>query len=59
MIFKGSTLTSLTLNDKKFEAHFLCKNANVNKKLIDLAKKEKFNTSLVLNSNDLKIGGTL
>ena len=59
MIFKGSTLTSLTLDDKKFEAQFRCKDANVNKKLSDLAKKENFNISPISKSNDLKIGGTL
>jgi len=59
MIFKGSTLISLSLDDKKFEAHFQCKDASVNKKLKDLAKKEKFNITPIPNSNDLKIGGTL
>ena len=59
MIFKGSTLTSLLVDDKKFQAQFACKDKNVAKKLQELAKKEKFNTSKVPNSNDVQIEGTL
>lgn len=59
MIFKGSTLTSLLVDDKKFQAQFACKNASIAKKLKELAKKEKFNTSKIANSNDVKIEGTL
>lgn len=59
MIFKGSTLTSLSLDDKKFKAQFACKDANTAKKLKALAKKEKFNTSNIAKSNDVKIEGTL
>jgi len=59
MIFKGSTLTSLLIDDKKFQAQFACKDKSVAKKLQELAKKEKFNTSKVPNSNDVQIEGTL
>lgn len=59
MIFKGSTLTTLLVDDKKFQAQFSCKDASTAKKLKELAKKEKFNTSKVANSNDVKIEGTL
>jgi len=59
MIFKGSTLTSLLVDDKKFQAQFACKDTNTAKKLKELAKKEKFNTSKIAHSNDLKIEGTL
>jgi hypothetical protein len=59
MIFKGSTLTTLSLNDKKFQAEFACKDKSVSKKLQELAKKEKFNTSKVANSDAIKIEGTL
>jgi len=59
MIFKGSTLTTLSLNDKKFNAEFACKDKNVNKKLQELAKKKKFNASVLTNGNDVKIEGTL
>ncbi|PTB83481.1 hypothetical protein C9926_02705 [Sulfurovum lithotrophicum] len=59
MIFKGSTLVSLSIDDRKFQAHFACKDKAVSTKLKELAKKEKFNTSKVANSNDVKIEGTL
>jgi len=59
MIFKGSTLTSLTLNDKTFQAQFACADVSTSNKVKDLAKKEKFNISPISKSNDLKIGGTL
>jgi len=59
MIFKGSKLSSLSIDDKKFKAQFSCKDASVTSKLKELAKKEKFNTSKIANSNDLKIEGTL
>ena len=59
MIFKGSKLRSLSMDNKRFKAEFSCKDADVSKKLNELAKKEKFNTSKIANSNNLKIEGTL
>ena len=59
MIFKGSTLTSLLVENKKFQATFSTKDENTKRKLKSLAKKEGFNSSEVANSNDLKIGGSL
>ena len=59
MIFKGSTLTSLVMDDKKFESTFTCANGNIKKKLKSLAKKEKFNISEIANSNNLSVGGSL
>lgn len=59
MIFKGSTLISLTLDDKKFQAQFSCENDGVIKKLKELAQKEKFNTSKMSNKKALQIEGTL
>lgn len=59
MIFKGSTLSSLYIDSKKFKAQFSCKDAKVTKKLKELAKEEKFNTSKIANGNDLIIEGTL
>ena len=58
MIFKGSTLNSLEIDDKKFQALFSCKNATVAKELQELAKKEKFNSTTLLNNN-VRIEGTL
>jgi len=59
MIFKGVTLTTFSINDKKFQAQFDCQNQKVAKKLQDLAKQQKFNTTRVAKSNALKIGGIL
>lgn len=59
MIFKGSTLTSFTLDDKKFQAQFACENDGVIKKLKELAGKEKFNTSKMSNKKALQVEGTL
>ena len=59
MIFKGSTLTSFSLNEKGFSAKFACSTPSVSKRLQSLAKKKKFNISKIAQSNDLKIEGTL
>jgi len=59
MIFKGSKLNHLSVDDKKFQAQFSCDDASITSKLRELAKKEKFNTNKIANSNDLKIEGTL
>ena len=58
MIFKGSKITSLYVNDNKFNAQFSCKDASVTTKLMELAKKEKFHSSKMPNNN-LKVEGTL
>jgi len=59
MIFQGVTLTSLEIDEKMFKVQFSCKDAQVAKRVKDLAKKNKFNTSSVTGSNDLKIEGVL
>jgi hypothetical protein len=59
MIFKGVTFISFTLNEKQFKALFSCSDAKVAKRLMELAKKEKFKTSKDAGSNDLWIEGTL
>ena len=59
MIFKGVTFISFSLNEKGFNSQFSCSNATVAKRLSELAKKEKFNTTKVTGSNDLQIEGTL
>ncbi|TET87540.1 MAG: hypothetical protein E3J96_05245 [Sulfurovum sp.] len=59
MIFKGVTLTSLALNEKSFKAQFSCSDAKVAKRLNELAKKEKLNTSKVSDGDDVQIEGTL
>ena len=59
MIFKGVTLSSFEMNDKKFSVHFSCADAQVFKRVKALAKKNKFNTVNVSRGHDLKIEGTL
>ncbi len=59
MIFKGSTLTRLELDNKKFQARFSCNSASVCQKLQQLAKEEKLNFTKVVNSNEIRIEGTL
>lgn len=51
MIFKGVTLTSLTLNEKAFKAEFSCSDKKVYDQLVKLAKKEK---RKVLGGKDAK-----
>lgn len=51
MIFKGVTLTSLTLNEKAFKAEFSCSDKKVYDQLVKLAKKEK---RKVLDGKDAK-----
>jgi len=59
MIFKGSTLTSLTVNDKTFKAFFLCANATAKKQVKQLAKKSQFNTTTDKAKNSLVVEGAL
>ncbi|UPT77580.1 hypothetical protein MN086_00135 [Sulfurovum sp. XGS-02] len=59
MIFKGVTLSSLEIDANRYKIHFACKNAQVAKRLNQLAAKNKLKTSAVAGSHDLKIEGTL
>ena len=59
MIFKGATLTRLSINDTKFQATFECSDAKVSKRLKALAKKESFVAVGLKNSNNLSIEGRL
>ncbi len=59
MIFKGVTLSSLEIDAKRYKIHFTCKDAQVAKRLKQLAAKNNLKTSTVSRSNDLKIEGTL
>lgn len=59
MIFKGVTLTSFDMNEKMFKVAFSCKDAQVEKRLKALAKKNKLNVSSVARSNEVKIEGAL
>ena len=59
MIFKGVTLNSFEMDDKKFSVHFSCKDAQVFKRVKALAKKNNFNTVNVSRGHELKIEGSL
>ena len=59
MIFKGVTLTSFAMDEKRFNVAFSCKDAQVAKRLKALAKENRFNISAVSGSNDLTIEGSL
>lgn len=59
MIFKGVTLTSFDIDEKRYKVQFSCKDAQVVKRVQALAKKNKLNTAAIAGSNDLKIEGTL
>lgn len=59
MIFKGVTLTSFEMDEKKYIVQFSCKDAQVAKRVQELAKKNTLNTSLIAGSHDLKIEGAL
>ncbi|CAA6828022.1 MAG: Unknown protein [uncultured Sulfurovum sp.] len=58
MIFKGSTLTSLTVNEKGFTALFEYSNNDTSSRLKVLAKKKNFKVSEAKNST-LRMEGTL
>ncbi|MBT8344236.1 MAG: hypothetical protein KJO45_05910 [Sulfurovum sp.] len=59
MIFKGVTLTSLEIDEKKYQVQFACKDAQVAKRVQTLAKKNKLSTSMIAGSNDVKMEGAL
>jgi len=59
MIFKGVTLTTLYVNEKTFKVEFLCKNAQVEKKVKEMAKKAQYKTSTAKGSTNLTIEGSL
>jgi len=59
LIFKGVTLTNMTITDSKYKAQFTCVSAQVSKKLQELAKKSNFKVSKVKESHNLQIEGTL
>lgn len=59
MIFKGVTLESLKMDEKNFSAQFTCTDANVAKRVKDLAKKSKDNFFTVKGDTTLLLEGKL
>ncbi|RLA66250.1 MAG: hypothetical protein DRQ78_04490 [Epsilonproteobacteria bacterium] len=59
MIFKGVTLTTLSLNEKTFKATFSHEGTEIAQKLKSLAAQEKYKLKEIENSTSLEIGGVL
>ena len=59
MIFKGVTLVSVNVDDKRFKADFSCTSADVTKRLRALVKKAKLKMSKGKQNNRLNIEGAL
>jgi len=57
MIFKGVTLSTFNMDEKKFSVAFSCDNAKVVKRVKELAKKNKLKTTSL--GNDVKVEGQL
>lgn len=59
MIFKGSTLSSFTMDNKTFKALFVCKDAKTFKKVAEMAKKEHFVAKKVGTTLEITVEGNL
>jgi hypothetical protein len=55
MIFKGVKVGSFSLNEKAFQVEFICSDAKVAKRLIQLAKKSEFNSAKIMTGNVVHI----
>lgn len=55
MIFKGVKVGSFSLNEKVFQVEFICSDAKVAKRLIQLAKKSEFNSAKIMTGNVVHI----
>jgi len=55
MIFKGVKIGSFKLNEKAFKIEFVCSDAKVAKRLVQLAKKSEFNSAKVVAGNVVHI----
>jgi len=55
MIFKGVKVGSFSLNEKVFQVEFICSDAKVAKRLIQLAKKSEFNSAKIMTGSVVHI----
>ena len=55
MIFKGVKVGSFSLNEKAFNIDFICSDAKVAKRLVQLAKKSEFRSAKVVTGNVVHI----
>jgi len=59
MIFKGVTLTSVNVDDKKFKVDFSCTSSSVVQRLKELAKKAQYKVSTTTQGNNVSMEGVL
>jgi len=59
MIFKGVTLSSLSLEKDTIKASFSCENSKVSQRIKALAKKHHFKSRSISGSHDLIVEGSL
>jgi len=59
MIFKGVTLTSLSIDQKKVKANFSCSSKKIAQRVENLAKKAQFTVTKTKLKNDLHLEVTL
>ena len=55
MIFKGVKVGSFSLNEKAFNVDFICSDAKVAKRLVELAKKVEFRSVKIMTGNVVHI----
>ena len=55
MIFKGVKVGSFNLNEKEFKVDFLCSDAKVAKRLVELAIKVEFRSAKIMTGNTVHI----
>ena len=55
MIFKGVKVSSFSMNEKVFKVDFICSDAKVVKRLIQLAKKSEFSSAKSMTGNVVHI----
>jgi hypothetical protein len=55
MIFKGVKVKSFSMNEKLFKVDFICSDAKVAKRLLQLAKKSKFTSAKIMTGNEVHI----
>jgi hypothetical protein len=55
MIFKGVKVSTFQMNEKNFKVDFICKDAKVTQRLIQLAKKSEFKSAKTIAGNVVHI----
>ena len=55
MIFKGVKVSTFQMNEKNFKVEFICSDAKVAQRLVQLAKKSEFNSAKTITGNVVHI----